>query len=73
MFRGQIKWVCDYSVFRTFYLIYLFSLRLDRHVFVNDTDSALSRHRDRHAVLGYRIHAGTHKWNIELDFLCQVC
>ena len=67
MFRGKIKWICDYTIFRTLNLIYLFSLRLNRHILVNDTDTALSCHGNGHTVFCNRIHAGTHQRNVQFD------
>ena len=48
--------VDDHARFRALHFVDLFRLLLDRHVLVDDTESALLRHGDRQARLGHRVH-----------------
>ena len=72
MLRRQIKWICNNSILRTFYLIDLFCLLLNCHIFVDNTDTTLTCHRNRHAVFRNRIHSCTHHRNVQYDLLCQM-
>lgn len=59
MLRREIEGVGNDTVLRTLYLVYLVGLLLDGHVFVNDSDTSLTRHGDRRgAPLPY--HRCTH-------------
>ena len=71
MFRSQRKRVCDHAILRTFHLVHFFRLRLDGHILVDNADTALSCHGDRHPVFCHGVHPRTHHWNIEFDRLRQ--
>ena len=73
MFRRQRKRIGDDTILGTLYLIYLFCLCLDRHILVNDTDTTLSSHGNRHTMFGNSIHSCAHHRNVQLDLLCQPC
>ena len=70
-FRTERKRISDNTIFRTLYLIHFLRLRLNRHIFVDDTNATLSCHRNRHTVFRHCVHPRTHQRDIESDFLCQ--
>jgi len=72
MFGGKIEGICDNTVFGTLYTVYFFCLFLNRHIFVDNTDTALARHGNGHTVLGHGVHACTHQGNVKFDLLCKI-
>ena len=71
--RSEREGIRDDAVLGALDLVDFFRLRFDRHVLVDDADSALACHSDGHTVFRHRIHAGAHDRNVEFDRLCQVC
>ena len=71
--RRQKDRVDNDAVFRPLHFVDFVGLTLDRHVLVNDAQTAFTRHRDRHAGLRHRIHAGTDDGDIQTNIACQEC
>ena len=64
--------VLNHSRFRTLHLTNLGSLLFNRKVSVQDSDTALASHRNRHARLGHRIHRRRKQRNTQADLLRQL-
>ena len=73
MIRAQVKWVCNNTVFTSFYFINFCSLSFDRHIFVDDADTAFSGESDSHSGFCNSIHRCRHKWYIQCDFVAEFC
>ena len=73
MLGGKKKRICNDAVLRTFYFIDFLRLFFDRHVFVDDSDSALSGHGNCHEILGDRIHPCAHHRDIQPDRTGKIC
>ncbi len=72
MFRRKVKGVHNHAVFRTLYTVHHVCLFLNWHIFVNNSDSALTGNGYRHLCLCHRIHRRRHKRNIQMDFFRQL-
>ena len=72
MIGREEKRVNDNAVFRTLYAIYLIGLRFDVHIFMDNTNTALTRDRDRHTRFGHRVHRRSHQRGVQCDTLGQL-
>ena len=70
--RSEVDRIHDDAVFRTLDQLHFSGLLINAHVLVNDTDTALARHGDRHFCFSDGIHAGAHDRNIQCDILCKM-
>ena len=57
--------IIDHTILSTFDDSYLTSLLLNRHILMDNTDTALTRDGNGHRRLGHRIHSGRDKRNVE--------
>ena len=73
VFGVKEKRICYYAVFASLYLFDLTCLHINRHIFMDYTYSAFSRHRYRKLGLRNRVHRGGNKRSIQTDFSCQPC
>ena len=67
------KWIYNYAVFRTLYLVNLVRLLFNSHVLVNDTDTALSCDSNCHFCLCYCVHSSGHNRCFKNDIPSQPC
>ena len=64
--------VNDNAVFRPFNLIHFTSLFGNRHILMNNTDTAFTSNGNRHRGFRYGIHSGTHNRHVQLNISCQI-
>ena len=67
----EIERIGNNAVFRPFYLIDLFGLLFDRHIFMDNAHAALSRHGDRKTAFGNGIHRRGNDGNIQKNTVRQ--
>ena len=65
VFGMEEERICNYAVFASLYLFNLTCLHINRHIFMDYTYSAFSRHRYRKLGLRNRVHSGRNKRSIE--------
>ena len=63
----------DHAAFRSLDFVDLRRLLIDRHVLVNDSNSALLGKRDCQPGFGYGIHCSADNWNIQFDAPGEPC
>ena len=62
--RRKVKGIGNYAVLGPLYLVHFLRLGFHRHIFVDNADSALPGHGDRHPVLRHRIHPRAHQRDV---------
>ena len=67
MFGREIKRIGDHAVLAALDLVNLRGLLLDRHVFMNDAQTAFPGHGDGQTGVRHRIHGGGQKRHVQLD------
>lgn len=65
--------VGNHSAFVAFYLVYLRGLTFDGHIFVNETDAALSCKCDCHFRFGYGVHCRRDNRYVKRDCRGKIC
>ena len=70
---AEVERICNNAVFGALDQIDLLGLMLNAHVLMDDANAALSRDRDRHAVLGDGIHSRAHYGHVEPDLIGEPC